>query len=127
MADPDLGRSGASQRRGGQPIGFQQGEVGSRIATGNRGLDRGATGAHLDGFVMLDNVLGRQNQVAAPDDAGSRPAAAGVDADDTSRGSFEDPGNVTGEVRQRRHALHRTPAAAIRPHPDGRDQASPFG
>ena len=83
---------------GGQAVGLQKGEVRPGIATCDGGLDRSTAGAHLDGVVALDDVVGGQHEIVAPHDPGGGPATAGVDANDTGSRSIEDGTDVTGQV-----------------------------
>ena len=84
----------------------EHGEIGGRVAAGQRG-GRGAAVVQGDGDVVvsLNGVVRGDDDAGLPDDAGGGNAAAGVDGDDRAADGVHRGGKI---VRERRPAGRRS-------------------
>ena len=88
-----VGRGGGG--RAGAVREAEHGEIGRRIASGQRGGGGGAV-VQRDGDVVvpLNGVMRRDDDARLPDDAGGRDPAAGVDGDDRPADGVDRGGEI---------------------------------
>ena len=79
-------------------VDLEDGEVGGRIAAGERRGDRRAVGERdRDVFLALDGVMRGDDDAGSPVDAARGDASPGVDRDDGLSRALDGAGEVVGE------------------------------
>src|SRR2546421_732637 len=93
----------ARHRWGRETLDLQQRHIGRGVAPDKARLAALVVDDHLDIFLLLDDVVGGQDEAAVPNDAGARPAAARVDPNHALARLLDELFDILREIFQSCH------------------------